>query len=162
MLDVLKKADVVDAGGYGLYVFFEGFRAAVAGETPKPHRVTQRVSETFISESGYGEYKFCTEAYFKSDNMDFEYAKNFLSSQGDSIVLGQEGGLWHFHVHTNEPFLVLQEMGKFGELIQVKIDNMAAQVEGRFQVEEKPFAVVAVAPSPKWAELFRSIKVILW
>jgi len=24
MLDVLKKADVVDAGGYGLYVFFEG------------------------------------------------------------------------------------------------------------------------------------------
>jgi len=91
--------------------------------------------------------------------MDFEYAKNFLSSQGDSIVLGQEGGLWHFHVHTNEPFLVLQEMGKFGELIQVKIDNMAAQVEGRFQVEEKPFAVVAVAPSPKWAELFRSIKV---
>ena len=159
MLDVLKKADVVDAGGYGLYVFFEGFRAAVAGETPKPHRVTQRVSETFLSESGNGEYKFCTEAYFKSDNMDFEYAKNFLSSQGDSIVLGQEGGLWHFHVHTNEPFLVLQEMGKFGELIQVKIDNMAAQVEGRFQVEEKPFAVVAVAPSPKWAELFRSIKV---
>jgi len=89
------------------------------------------VSETFISESGYGEYKFCTEAYFKSDNMDFEYAKNFLSSQGDSIVLGQEGGLWHFHVHTNEPFLVLQEMGKFGELIQVPDRDRADPFHGQ-------------------------------
>jgi DAK2 domain fusion protein YloV len=159
MLEVLKKADVIDAGGYGLYLFFEGFRASVSGETPKPHRVTQRVSETFVTEAGYGTYKFCTEAYLKSENLDFDYAKDFLSKEGDSIVLGREGGLWHFHVHTNEPFVVLQEMGKFGELIQVKIDNMAAQVEGRFQLEEKPFAVVVVAPSPKWAELFRSMKV---
>lgn len=159
MLDVLKKADVIDAGGYGLYLFFEGFRAVVSGETPKPHRITQRVSETFISEAGYGQFKFCTEAYLKSEDLDFEQAKDFLSKEGDSIVLGREGGLWHFHVHTNEPFVVLQEMGKFGELIQVKIDNMAAQVEEHFQVEEKPFAVIAVAPSPKWVELFRSMKV---
>jgi len=158
MLDVLKKADVVDAGGYGLYVFFEGFRATVAGETPKPHRVTQRVSERLL-------VKVVMESISSAQKLISSLTIWILSTLKLFVLSRRfhcswtEGGLWHFHVHTNEPFLVLQEMGKFGELIQVKIDNMAAQVEGRFQVEEKPFAVVAVAPSPKWAELFRSIKV---
>ncbi|NPV88202.1 DAK2 domain-containing protein [Coprothermobacteraceae bacterium] len=159
MLDVLKKAGVVDAGGYGLYVFFEGFRAGVTKEKAKPHRLAQRVSETFIAEAGYGEYKFCTEAYLKSDNLELDHARRFLAEHGDSLVLGQEGELWHFHVHTNEPFKVLKEMEKYGELVHIKVDNMAAQVQRSFEREEKPFAVVAVAPSPKWAELFRSLNI---
>jgi len=62
----------------------------VAGETPKPHRVTQRVSETFISESGYGEYKFCTEAYFKSDNMDLSTLKTFCPLKAIPLFLDKK------------------------------------------------------------------------
>ena len=182
LLPVLKEAGVVDAGGMGLVVILEGmqtvFRSgrpveSLSGEKPKAKATPiQNVVADMDTEIQFG---YCTEFIVdkKKDCPDAMKLRAYLESIGDIVVCVDDDEIIKVHVHTNNPGHAIQEGLKFGQLINMKIDNMRVQhqnkvVEAEKAVEssgyvpvdpEKAFGFVAVAAGAGLQELFADLGV---
>jgi DAK2 domain fusion protein YloV len=147
LLPVLKQAGVVDSGGQGLMEVLRGAYDAYLGkeidytiqETPASSKKVE-VRET--DASGDIKFGYCTEFIIllkkplnKKQEMDF---KDYLESLGDSIVLVADEEIVKVHVHTNDPGMAIQKALTFGELSNMKIDNMRMEHrEKLFKQSEK-------------------------
>ena len=149
MLPVLKKAGVVDAGGKGLLVIFEGmmsvFRdSVIIQNTASEQKIAVSWDES--SRDAAAEYEgeditftYCTEFIVvkKEDAEDALKLRAFLESIGDSAVVVDDDEIIKCHVHTDNPGTAMQEGLKFGYLINMKIDNMREQFEKKKQAKQK-------------------------
>ena len=133
MNPVLKKANVVDAGAKGYLVILEGMLAAVKGE-PLPE-VTEDGSaqeKADFAALGEEEIAFTFDTVFivrKTTNKPLEGLRAYLSSIGDSLVIGEDDDAFKVHVHTDTPGSALNEAQKYGTLELAKIENMRTQAE---------------------------------
>lgn len=140
ILPVLKKAGVVDAGGQGLLIIFEGMASVFfegkiissGEESPKKAENKAVFDAEFINAAGAfdGEitFSYCTEFIVKK-NTDKEVLKlrAYLESIGDSVVVVDDDDIIKCHVHTDNPGNALQEALTFGSLTSIKIENMREQ-----------------------------------
>ena len=135
---VLKKAGVVDAGGFGLLVILEGMQQALSGKKPRilnflPSRqsgVQAPASADFTTfDTEDIHYMYCTEFIASRDDKRRSVPKlrSYLESIGDCVVVVDDDEIVKVHVHTNTPDRVLGEALKFGALLSVKIENMKKQ-----------------------------------
>ena len=120
MNPVLKKANVVDAGAKGYLVILEGMLAAVKGE-PLPE-VTEDGSaqeKADFAALGEEEITFTFDTVFivrKTTNKPLEGLRAYLSSIGDSLVIGEDDDAFKVHVHTDTPGSARNEAQKYGTL----------------------------------------------
>lgn len=184
MLPVLKEVGVVDSGGQGLVFIYEGFLSALTGEyiasedfVATPATMTEMINaEHHKSVAGHVAteditYGYCTEIMVAlkqgptySKEFDYDEFRNYLNNLGDSLLVVNDDEIVKVHVHTEDPGLVMQEGLKYGSLVKVKVDNMRnqheAQVEKEAQasapVEEKEYAIIAVAAGSGLADIFRA------
>ncbi len=135
---VLKKAGVVDAGGYGYLLILQGMQDALSGTITRLARKipvpvinpTMTVESADFSAFDEGEINFdyCTEFIAaRETDKDPEDLRRFLPTIGDCVVVVEDDEIVKVHVHTNEPHLALGEALKYGQLITVKIENMVEQ-----------------------------------
>lgn len=177
MLDVLKKAGVVDSGGAGLIYLVEGASAVLSGEDPKvyeptfPSPANSELNLELFDENSILTFGYCTELLLRLQKaktdielFNIDIIKNYLQSVGDSVVCFQTGTIIKIHVHTKEPYKVLQFCQKYGEYLAVKIENMSLQhnnlaSDNLFaeKQERKRFAVVAVASGEGVKQTFREM-----
>ncbi len=165
MLPVLKKAGVVDAGGKGLLVILEGMNAVIQGG--KPIEVSEakaeasddsfRSTEQEIADlGGVITFTYCTEFLVKKTESTPDYMglRRYLESIGDSVVTVDDDEIIKCHVHTDNPGNALQEALKYGQLTNMKIENMREQFEDRYGSELPPqegeFPYAAVDPSREY------------
>ena len=176
-LPVLKKAGVVDAGGKGFVVIFEGmahtFRTGEVIESANDEKPKTKSPASVVAEAdGEITFGYCTEFIVdkKPDAADPMKLRAYLESIGDSVVCVDDDDIIKVHVHTNDPGNAIQEGLKFGQLVNIKIDNMRVQHQskvveaektqkaGYTPVEpEKPFGFVAVAAGAGLRELFTDL-----
>jgi len=132
MLPVLKEAGVVDAGGQGLLEFLKGalfeFNNEASQVSFKPAGTTP-AKELPRSESTEDiKFGYCTEFIInlnRNFNEDDENKfKVFLEGIGDSIVCVSLEDIVKVHVHTNDPGVAISKALTYGELTNLKIDNM--------------------------------------
>ncbi|WRS28209.1 DAK2 domain-containing protein [Oscillospiraceae bacterium MB08-C2-2] len=136
-LPVLKKAGVVDAGGKGLLLIFEGIAAVLSGGAVVSEPVTGAEKDTlFPSErNAAGEYEgeitftYCTEFIVLRADQEQEpmLLREYLESIGDSAVVVDDEDIIKCHVHTDNPGDALQRALAFGGLTKIKIENMREQ-----------------------------------
>ncbi|MBR4240883.1 MAG: DAK2 domain-containing protein [Eubacterium sp.] len=137
LLPVLKKAGVVDAGGQGFILILEGFQSVfengaivqAIGESVKP---VETPSKSIVAEaSGDIEFGYCSEFLIeKAENAqesDPLKLRAYLESIGDCVVVVDDDSIIKVHVHSNCPGNVIQSALKYGQLINIKIDNMRYQ-----------------------------------
>lgn len=135
MLPVLKKAGVVDAGGQGLVLIFEGMRSVFEDGIIIPSTDEDAVAQPIQSEVFSGveadiKFGYCTEFLVNRDskiNKEPMSLRAYLESIGDSVVVVDDESIIKVHVHTNNPGDALQEGLKFGPLVNIKIENMRQQ-----------------------------------
>ena len=143
-LPVLKKAGVVDAGGQGIMLVFEGMqqvfegRGMVTGEevAPKPKLNSESAGKGVFADdlmkvedikNGY-----CTQFLLhKNENASVAKLRAFLESNGDSVVVIEDDDVANCHVHTADPGMMLSEAIKYGYLTNFKIENMHEQFLAR-------------------------------
>lgn len=176
ILPVLKQAGVVDAGAKGLLTIVEGMLAGLTGQTDF---TAENKKETAV-ENNYPEFhihpdqitfQYCTELIVKSEGecVDVEAARAYLGELGDCVLVVSTGSVTKVHVHTNRPGKVLEYFVEFGDLNDLKIENMKAQSK-RFGVadesvgqdapaEHKHMAVVAVSAGEGLNEIFTGLGV---
>ncbi|MBQ7681713.1 MAG: DAK2 domain-containing protein [Oscillibacter sp.] len=132
MNPVLKKAGVVDAGGKGYLLILEGMLAALRGE-PLPETGAQSTQKSADFAALTDEdITFTFDTVFivrKKPGTPIEPFRAYLSSIGDSLVIGEDDEAFKVHVHTDTPGLALHEARKYGTLELAKIENMRLQYE---------------------------------
>ena len=131
MNPVLKKAGVVDAGGKGFLVILEGMLRAMRGEEiPKVEEAREKADFAAISEE---EITFTFDTVFivrkASEHVDLTALREYLSSIGDSLVIGEDDDAFKVHVHTDIPGNAINEAQKYGILEVCKIENMRIQAD---------------------------------
>ena len=172
---VLKKANVVDAGGKGWVYVLKAISGVLRGEeiaAPESDDMPQ-VSESASFEDFNPDditFTYCTEFIISRENdMDPEKLRDFLSSLGDSLVLVDDDEIIKVHVHTNDPGKALHEAMDYGSFVTVKIENMRLQHTEKVMTEneknpkiaepEKALGVVAVCAGDGLADVFQNLGV---
>lgn len=135
LLSKLKEAGVVDAGGKGIFYVLEGFEKSVTD--PEMLKDLERIVQSQAKRKERMEYTFqepqdikfryCTEFIIEEGTFDLEGYKKEISSLGDSMVCAQTTHKTKTHIHTNNPGQVLEIAIKYGQLNNIKIENMAFQ-----------------------------------
>lgn len=146
-LPQLKKANVVDSGGYGLTKFFEGMLSSLTLKKNDEKSIEKNESlaikdinltnEIINDKLDYG--YCCTfilnlgskiiKKQQNKDEFDEQTFKNDLNDLGNSIVYVRIGDLVKVHIHVLVLYKLLKYVTKFGELDKIEITNMTYQIK---------------------------------
>lgn len=137
LLPVLKKAGVVDSGGRGLLVIYEGMAQVFNGQGMVESNQEVSVSDMEMPDerNAAGEYEgeilftYCTEFIVVKEEgkADATSLRAFLESIGDSVVVVEDDDVIKCHVHTDHPGNAMEKALESGHLINMKIENMREQ-----------------------------------
>lgn len=136
LLDILRQAGVVDAGGQGVVHILDGFYRYALGDTTIDEESTPEqigAEMNFLDDvaelHGEDAFGYCTNFMIFGDRMNFEAARDHIASMGQSVVAVGDDSVIKVHIHTENPGEVLQYALGLGYLDQIKIDNMNLQTE---------------------------------
>ncbi len=170
MLKVLKQADVVDAGGKGLIFLLEGALSALKGIEIKQEIKEDQVIDTEIELEEFTSedeiiFTYCTEFMIKNPTKTSEEFLSRIYDKGDSIVCVGNDNIIKTHIHTNNPGQILAIAVKYGELSNIKIDNMKEQFRERIKNnhkknhEKKKYGFVSIGMGDGIQKVFSDLNV---
>lgn len=174
MNPVLKKAGVVDAGGYGWVLILEAMRDAISGieiEGSTDFSASTAQSADFSDFNTEDiTFAYCTEFIVSREGLkDVAELREKLEGMGDSLVLVDDDEIIKVHVHTNDPGMALHYAASYGQFISVKVENMRLQhsskleeardVDTQSEQATEEFGVVAVSPGDGITEVLRELGV---
>lgn len=186
LLPVLKEAGVVDSGGAGYVTINEGIVADLSGATDVVVNLDEALAATSSIDLSFGnddhdhenEFGYCTEfllqlAEKNKNSVDERTILNEISPLGDSIVCVKDGDIIKVHIHTLTPGVILNIGQRYGEFIQLKIENMTLQhneihhkepkqkeepkVEVKKDVKKEKYAIVTVATGEGLINTFKEL-----
>jgi uncharacterized protein len=157
LLNVLRDAGVVDAGGFGFAIILEGFARALAetaGEVPDDatpvQQVPRRVGEPQVRPPGEGGaaahaaamegrrgaaavaakeegWGYCTEFLINGPGLDVEVLREELGALGESSLVVGDADLVRVHIHTGDPAGLIAVAASRGKLAKLKVEDMSQQ-----------------------------------
>jgi len=186
LLPVLKEVGVVDSGGQGLVFVYEGFLAQLKGEKVDELTTAEVSMDQLVKQEHHKSvqgfintedivYGYCTEfmvkfkdSKLKNHPFSEEKFRNDLSEYGDSLLVIADDQLAKVHIHTEQPGVVLTYGQQYGDLINLKIENMRQQhttilendkVNTVQEQQKQPseYGIVAVSMGSGIRDLFKSI-----
>lgn len=176
LLPALKKANVVDSGGMGLYIILKGMYNALNNDIKAEINNVVVKSDEKVGFASTKEidikFGYCTEFIVLGDSSKADSFQDEIESLGDSmIVVGYEDVI-KVHIHTNDPGLVLSKAIKLGEISKIKIDNMREEhremlgltdeeplVDKVEDIEKKKYAFISVAMGSGINDVFKDLGV---
>ena len=145
LLPVLKQVGVVDSGGAGLTIVFEGMAKAAhgrfverntnpaKGEMSSPIIAPETYAGAQLSEDEEG-YGYCTQFILRLGKPEDgkkpfieKSFQRFLSNNGNSLVLVRDDDIVKVHVHTLTPGTMLNYAQNYGEFLTITIENMSEE-----------------------------------
>ena len=155
LLPVLKKAGVIDSGGYGLVLILEGMQKAANGESIEQFELVEENGFDENSKLSYGYKLYVTLQLLSSKinipRFDTNIILETLNSNGNNAEMAKEGTKIIASVNTFDPGVLLTELRKYGEFIDIKIINMDIDKDITPEIQEvevkerKKYATIAVA-----------------
>ncbi len=133
-LEVLKKANVVDAGAKAFVLFLEGmidfFKHGELKQILSSRNIV-KVSTDEIDMMPHDEitFRYCTEALLVGDNLNKQKIINKIEKYGDSIVVAGSPKKLRIHIHTDEPAEIFLSLYDHGSIAYQKVDDMVFQNE---------------------------------
>lgn len=171
MLPILKEAGVVDSGGQGIVYFLEGAIDGLAHEKDiqldaYKEKFAMQQPDLMAKNEIVLDFQYCTELLIKGEKLDPDDIKDHLQPLGDSMLVVGEDEIVKVHIHSNHPGKVLETALQFGQLSDIKINNMLEEVhENRLVVEAntsrfaKKIGLVAVGAGEGITEILKSLGV---
>lgn len=172
LLPALKEAGVVDSGGKGLIIFYEGMLESLKGNFIELLKVKNDAQNVEIKTTEYInsediKFGYCTEFILETEKISPEEIRDLMLPLGDSLAVVGDEGIIKVHVHTNEPGTALQIALQYGQLVTTKIENMRLQHENllienedkRVKTEEKEFAIIVTSMGEGLNKIFKDLRV---
>ena len=133
MLDKLREAGVVDAGGVGIVELARGVLHGLTGEPlPDPPEVVDELTDESIHQEE-SRYRYCTGFVVEGAELDLEALYAELEPLGDSLLVTGDPSIAKIHVHTDEPERALA-VGRAAGLVaddHVEVADMWSQAAER-------------------------------
>lgn len=174
LLDVLKEAGVVDAGGKGLMHIFEGMVRYIDGEPldiepvhVQPLSVIGQQEALSSVEPGQ-DYEVIVDFQPKQP-LVLEHFYQELENIGTSIQVGEGDGIYRMHIHvpTEKRYQPIDYTMSLGTITKVHIENLMIQMDGTGEAEGEPLklakvtpgdiALVTVSPGTGFSHIFASL-----
>jgi DegV family protein with EDD domain len=128
LLPRLKKANVIDSGALGMFIFFEGFFKTLSGHNGEYRPIMQifkdklEVSSSFHEDSEEG---FCVDLVLKADDNSAEAVKKARTDK--SAVIIQDKDYIKIHIHTDDAHKTKDKFESYG-IVKWANDDLGAQI----------------------------------
>ncbi len=172
LLDVLREAGVVDAGGQGLHTILDGALRYLRGEMEqmrfrKPQIIVTDMHATKLPQMIAADevpYGYCTEFLLKGEKLDAAKIRKKLERKGESLIVVGDDFAARIHIHTLEPGDVIAYATGLGTLHQVSVRNMDEQHQDYLEMQKDrgpavDTAIVTVVAGDGLADVFTSLGV---
>ena len=183
MLPALKQAGVVDSGGRGLMLIYQGYAAVLRGEDISLTETGMEEDSTNPEDEWHDltrelTYTYCVQFEIKNfredcDEHDLDSFRRRLNRIGDCVQVSGDLNGAQVHVHSDNPGSALEYGVELGELMNVRIDNLAEMkraLEGERSPEgveeskeeaepEKEYGMVAVSLGAGFTTFFQDLGV---
>lgn len=177
LLPLLKESGVIDSGGKGLLVIFEGFYQFFSGEDKEVlvehsehNSLLPHYDFSLFTKDSILEYGYCTEFLLQLqtskcdvDHFDLDSFIAFLHANGDSIVCFENGTIIKVHIHTKKPYVIIEFAQRYGEFLTFKMENMTLQnknVKAKKETKKTPkkkYGIVSIAKGEGIISLFKDL-----
>jgi DAK2 domain fusion protein YloV len=177
LLDVLKKAGVVDAGGKGLFYILEGMLRYINGEAlDTPLATVQPLSKMTLEDTletiEPGQDFEVVVDFRPHATLDLRKFYTGLEEMGTSIQVGEGEGLYRMHIHVEKDrrYEPIDYTMTLGTITKVYIENLIEQMEeierrvrggavNLSPVEPGQIAIITISPGPGISRVFASLGV---
>ncbi|HET9037780.1 MAG TPA: DegV family protein, partial [Myxococcaceae bacterium] len=149
LMQVLKDAGVVDAGGKGFVRMLEGVVRYIRGDPvgtiagsdagPAPMAVPAAITEV----ASERDFQFCTEVLVRGERLpSANEVRSALHAFGGSTVVAVTGDILKIHVHTDTPEAVFTYAARWGRIDAKKAEDMRVQHRRLGHQASRPVAIV--------------------
>ncbi len=183
MLPALKQAGVVDSGGRGLMLIYQGYAAVLRGEDINSADSLMEEDVQVVEEDCHDltrdlTYSYCvsfTLNHFRDDcdEHDLDSFRRRLNRIGDCVSVNGDLSEAKVHLHTDNPGFALDYGIELAEINEIKIDNLAAMkrelekadqppaepAEEKTDEPEKQYGFVAVSLGAGFSKFFQDLNV---
>lgn len=125
-----KAKTIVDAGAKGFVVFLEGMCEYFhSGEKTVQVANAEIVDSEWMGEDNHENitFRYCTEALLIGEDLDRNELTSLIEMMGDCLVVAGSSKKMRLHIHTDEPWVVLEKVQSFGRVIYQKVEDMVMQ-----------------------------------
>ena len=147
MLPALKQAGVVDSGGRGLLLIYQGYAAVLRGEDISMTETGMESDSVAESDDCHDlskelTYSYCvnfTLSRFREDcdEHDLDSFRRRLNRIGDNVSVSGDLTRAVVHVHTDNPGSALEYGIELAEVSEIRIDNLA-EMKRAYDAENNP------------------------
>ncbi|MFD7501932.1 DAK2 domain-containing protein [Streptomyces sp. NPDC059850] len=137
-LDVLARAGVVDAGGYGLVTVLGGLAEALSGEPPAAPPAAPAIPAPALPSGEPGPVDCSADGpafeviyLLEADDDAVPALRERLDALGDSLVIVGGDRLWNVHVHVDDAGAAVEAGIEAGRPYRVRITHFGAPAERR-------------------------------
>jgi hypothetical protein len=145
LLEVLRRANVVDAGALGFVELIAGmsdyFETGIAPGDDASIQLLRNDDTTAGSQMDL-EHRYCTECTITGDAIDRRKLREEASALGSSLVVAGTAQKVRLHIHTNEPPRLFTLAARHGAVGNEKADDMQRQQEMAHHAVRRKVAVV--------------------
>jgi DegV family protein with EDD domain len=148
LMQVLKDAGVVDAGGKGFVRMLEGVVRYIKGEPIAPGGPARADDGTLTPAASVEvapdrDFQYCTELLVRGDRLpSANEVRAAMHSFGGSTVVAVTGDILRIHVHTDTPEAVFSYAARWGRVDSSKAQDMRVQHRRLAHPERRSVAVV--------------------
>lgn len=125
-----KAKTIVDAGAKGFVVFLEGMCEYFhSGEQTVQVANAEIIDSEWMGEDNHADitFRYCTEALLIGENMEREKITSLIETMGDCLVVAGSNAKMRLHIHTDEPWVVLERVQTVGRVVYQKVEDMVMQ-----------------------------------
>jgi DegV family protein with EDD domain len=148
LMQVLKDAGVVDAGGKGFVRMLEGVVRFIGGEPTPESDGRVEIERSYVPAAmadvaAERDFQYCTEVLIRGDRLPpANEVRSAMHAFGGSTVVAVTGDILKIHVHTDTPEAVFTYAARWGRVDTTKAQDMRVQHRQLAHPERRPVAVV--------------------
>ena len=138
-IEVLKRANVVDAGGLGFLMILESYLEILEGEKKETKsRPSEKIGK-FVQTISYR-----YEIVFLIENLKIKIddLKEKLRKLGDSLEVLQIKDKIKVHIHTDDPDEVKKVARGSGKILNLRVEDMAKEIAGEESLKKVSIGIV--------------------
>jgi uncharacterized protein len=136
LLPTLKEAGVVDAGGKGLFYFFQGMKNFMV-ENLNPVKGYQAARSKTVKASTRTVFGYDLQFLIDGQNMPIDGIRETILTLGESVLVVGDESLIRVHVHTKVSQQIMDYCRQYGSIRDIINDNMDDQVKDYHKNKKK-------------------------
>jgi DegV family protein with EDD domain len=140
-MEILKKANVVDAGGLGFLIILESYLEALKPEGKKEEK-KEKPSEEIRRFVQILRNRFEVVALILNPKFDEEKVREKLKKLGNCLDIVQVGQKMKIHIHTDYPDEVRDAIKGIGKIEDLRIEDMAKEIVREPSVRKVSIGIV--------------------